>query len=143
MDKEKVLQIFKETESLTAVERAFLGKKLIKSIVRDLQYKDELILRLTKELDYAEKSIERLENRVTQLCNQLPPIEFAIYDDNKREPLPKTITDEHLKDIEKFKEMALSSIEKNETKETELKTKPSRGTITAKTAFKNLNKPPQ
>lgn len=60
MDKEKINAILESCESLTAIERAFLAKKLIKWGASDMRIQANAIKNLTDQLDSAGDSINRM-----------------------------------------------------------------------------------
>ena len=60
MDKEKINSILESCESLTAIERAFLAKKLIKWGASDMRNQANAIKNLTDQLDSAGDRINRM-----------------------------------------------------------------------------------
>lgn len=60
MDKEKINAILKQCEALTAIERAFLAKNLIKWGASDMRIQANTIKDLTYQLDSAGNCINRM-----------------------------------------------------------------------------------
>lgn len=115
MDKEKINKILEDCESLTAIERAFLAKKLIKWGASDMRVQANAIKNLTDQLDNAGDSINRMR------------IDLAYFKAKTARGILKNAE-------QKLKESGGLGIVENENNDTKTSTCTT-GTITAKILF--------